>query len=85
MNKAFSAAAIGMPPDDFYAAIEADAAAVASFAARPGLALIAGGLPVLADGQVAGAIGVAGAITGADDRRIAEAAVAAAAGHAAAD
>jgi glc operon protein GlcG len=85
MNKAFAAAAIGMPPDEFYAAIESDAAAVASFAARPGLALIAGGLPVLADGQVAGAIGVAGAMTGADDRRIAEAAVAAAAaaGHAA--
>jgi glc operon protein GlcG len=83
MNKAFAAAAIGMPPDEFYAAIESDAAAVASFAARPGLALIAGGLPVLADGQVAGAIGVAGAMTGADDRRIAEAAVAVAAGHAA--
>jgi uncharacterized protein GlcG (DUF336 family) len=83
MNKAFAAAAIGMPPDEFYTAIESDAAAVASFAARPGLALIAGGLPVLADGQVAGAIGVAGAMTGADDRRIAEAAVAAAAGHAA--
>lgn len=83
MNKAFAAAAIGMPPDEFYAAIESDAAAVASFASRPGLALIAGGLPVLADGQVAGAIGVAGAMTGADDRRIAEAAVAVAAGHAA--
>jgi uncharacterized protein GlcG (DUF336 family) len=41
------------------------------------MALIAGGLPLLADGQLAGAIGVAGAMTGADDRRIAEAAVAA--------
>jgi glc operon protein GlcG len=75
VNKAYAAAAIGMPPDDFYAAIESDSAAVASFATRPGMALIAGGLPVLADGQVAGAIGVAGAMTGADDRRIAEAAV----------
>lgn len=75
LNKAYAAAAIGMPPDDFYSAIEADSAAVMSFAARPGLALIAGGLPVLADGQVAGAIGVAGAMTGAEDRRIAEAAV----------
>jgi glc operon protein GlcG len=74
-NKAYAAAAIGMPPDDFYAAIESDAAAVASFAARPGLALIAGGIPVVTDGQVAGAIGVAGAMTGAEDRRIAEAAV----------
>lgn len=75
INKAYAAAAIGMPPDDFYAAIESDGAAVAEFATRPGLALIAGGLPVIADGRVAGAIGVAGAMTGAEDRRIAEAAV----------
>ena len=74
-NKAYAAAAIGMPPDDFYAAIESDAAAVAEFGTRPGLALIAGGLPVLADGKVAGAIGVAGAMTAAEDRRIAEAAI----------
>jgi glc operon protein GlcG len=74
-NKAYAAAVIGMPPDEFYAAIEPDGAAVASFANRPGLALIAGGLPVIADGQVAGAIGVAGAMTAAEDRRIAEAAV----------
>jgi len=76
INKAYAAAAIGMPPDDFFAAIEPDPAAVASFANRPGLALIAGGLPVLADGEVAGAIGVAGAMTAAEDRAIAEAALA---------
>jgi glc operon protein GlcG len=76
INKAYAAAAIGMPPDDFYAAIESDGAAAAEFAARPGLALIAGGLPVIADGTVAGAIGVAGAMTGAEDRRIAEVAIA---------
>ena len=76
INKAYAAAAIGMPPDDFYTAIESDPAAVASFATRPGIALIAGGLPVLVDGQVAGSVGVAGAMTGAEDRRIAEAAVA---------
>ncbi|MGO9779641.1 MAG: GlcG/HbpS family heme-binding protein [Streptosporangiaceae bacterium] len=75
LNKAYAAAAIGMPPDDFYGAIEADGAAALSFGARPGLALIAGGLPVLASGTVAGAIGVAGAMTGAEDRRIAEAAL----------
>lgn len=45
VSKAYAAAAIGMPSDDFYSAIEADGAAVASFATRPGLALIAGGLP----------------------------------------
>jgi glc operon protein GlcG len=78
-NKAYAAAAIGMPPDDFYAAIESDGAAVAEFATRPGLALIAGGLPIIADGRVAGAIGVAGAMTGAEDRRIAEVAIASAA------
>jgi len=80
ISKAYAAAAIGMPPDDFYAAIEPDPAAVASFANRPELALIAGGLPVLADGQVAGAIGIAGAMTAAEDRAIAEAALAGAAG-----
>src|SRR6516165_12025079 len=80
INKAYAAAAIGMPPDDFFTAIEADPAAVASFANRPGIALIAGGLPVLVDGHVAGAVGVAGAMTGAEDRRIAEAAVARAQG-----
>ena len=74
-NKAYSAAAIGMAPDDFYAAIESDEAAVTEFGTRPGLALIAGGLPVLTDGKVAGAIGVAGAMTAAEDRRIAEAAI----------
>jgi uncharacterized protein GlcG (DUF336 family) len=72
MNKAYAAAAIGMPTDDFYTAIESDAAAVASFANRPGLALIAGGLPLLVEGQVAGAVGVAGAMTGEEDRRVAE-------------
>ena len=75
MNKAYAAAAIGMPPDEFYAAIESDGAAVASFATGPGMALIAGGLPALVEGQVAGAIGVAGAMTGAEDRRIAEVAI----------
>jgi glc operon protein GlcG len=75
INKAYAAAAIGMPPDEFYDAIESDGAAVASFANRPGLALIAGGLPILVDGQVPGAVGVAGAMTGAEDRRIAEAAL----------
>ena len=75
MNKAFAAASIGMPPDDFYTAIKEDGAAVASFGTRPGLALIAGGMPVHSGGLVAGAIGVAGAMTGAEDRRIAEVAV----------
>jgi glc operon protein GlcG len=80
LSKAYAAAAIGMPPDEFYAAIESDGAAVASFSTRPGLALIGGGMPVVVGGQVAGAIGVAGAMTAAEDRRIAEAAVSGAGG-----
>jgi uncharacterized protein GlcG (DUF336 family) len=76
-SKAYAAVAIGMPPDDFFQAIKDDPAAVASFATRPGLALIAGGLPVVIDGTVVAGIGVAGAMTGAEDRRIAEHAVAA--------
>ena len=73
-NKAYAAAAIGMPPDDFCSTIHGDTAAVTEFATRPGLALIAGGLPVLVDRTVAGGVGVAGAMTAAEDRRIAEAA-----------
>ena len=34
-NKAYAAAAIGMPPDDFYAAIEADGAAEVTIGGRP--------------------------------------------------
>jgi uncharacterized protein GlcG (DUF336 family) len=75
INKAYGAAAIGMPPDDFYEAIKSDPAAIIEFGTRPGLALIAGGVPVVRGAQVAGAIGVAGAITAAEDRRIAELAV----------
>ena len=80
INKAYAALAIGMPTDDFYHAIQMDAAAVASFATRPGLALIAGGIPVIVDGSVAAGIGVAGALTGAEDRRVAEEAARAALG-----
>ena len=78
MNKAYAAAAIGMPPEEFFTVIESDPAALASLAHHPGLVLIAGGLPVVVDGEVAGAVGVAGAMTGAQDRRIAEVAVGAA-------
>jgi len=35
INKAYAAAAIGIRPDDFYEAIKADGAAVASFGTRP--------------------------------------------------
>lgn len=75
MAKARAAVMIGMPPDDFYRAIETDQAAVLSFGARPGLALIAGGLPITSAGVVVGSIGVAGAMTGQEDRDIAQTAL----------
>ncbi len=71
-RKAYAAAAIGMPPDDFYSAISSDEAATASFVSRDELALIAGGIPIIRDGRLVGGIGVAGAMTAGDDRRIAE-------------
>lgn len=76
--KANAAASIGMATDDFFTAIKDDPAAVASFATRHGLALIGGGLPVYAGSELTGGIGVAGAITAAEDLRIAEYAAAAA-------
>jgi uncharacterized protein GlcG (DUF336 family) len=75
VHKAYAAAATGMPSDEFFAAVESDPAAVAWFAHSRGLALVAGGLPLVVDGEIAGGVGVAGAMTGAEDRRIAEAAV----------
>ncbi len=70
--KAYSAAAIGVATDDFFTAISGDPSAVASFGTRPGLALIAGGIPLTLDGVLIGGVGVAGAMTGAEDRAIAE-------------
>lgn len=61
--KAYSAAAIGVATDDFFTAISS---AVASFGPRPGLALIAGGIPLRTHGVVVGS----------EDRAIAEAAAA---------
>ena len=42
-----------MPTDDFYTAIQADAAAVACSASRPGLAPIARGIPLRVDDALA--------------------------------
>ena len=75
VSKAYAAAALGMPPDEFFTGIESDPAAVVSYMNWPGLALIAGGLPLVVDGEVAGAVGVVGATTAAEDRRIAQVAV----------
>jgi uncharacterized protein GlcG (DUF336 family) len=78
--KAYSASAIGIATDEFFAAISGDPSALASFGSRPGLALIAGGIPLTVESVLVGGVGVAGAMTGAEDRVIAEVAAAAAIG-----
>ena len=79
-KKAYAAASLGAPSDGFFKDLEGEPAAMYDFATREDLSLIGGGVPVLADGVVAGAIGVSGADTGDDDRNIAEAAIASAVG-----
>ncbi len=74
-KKAFAAVSIGAPSDEFFADIESEPAAVADFAARENLSLIGGGVPVVSDGAIAGAVGVSGADTAEEDRRIAEGAI----------
>jgi uncharacterized protein GlcG (DUF336 family) len=65
-----------MPGDDFYAAIESGRPGRSPSSRRaPCPALIVGGIPVLGGGHVAGATRVTGAMTGAQDRRIADVAV----------
>jgi uncharacterized protein GlcG (DUF336 family) len=54
VHKAYAAAATGMPSDEFFAAVESDPAALAWFAHGRGLALVAGGLPLVVDGEIAG-------------------------------
>jgi uncharacterized protein GlcG (DUF336 family) len=75
LSKAYAAAAIGMPPEEFFDSIESDRAAVIALVVHTRLALVAGGLPLVVNGDVAGAIGVAGAATGEEDRSIAEVAI----------
>jgi uncharacterized protein GlcG (DUF336 family) len=79
-NKAYAAASLGVPSDDFFKDVESEPAAMHEFCTRDDLSLIGGGVPVLADGDVAGAIGISGADTAEEDRRIAEAAIASAVG-----
>jgi hypothetical protein len=62
-----------MPPYEFFTVIQSDPGAVASFAHHPRSSFLAGGLPVVVNGD--GGVGVPGAMTGVEDRRIAEVAV----------
>jgi|SRR5947209_4468757 len=60
MRKAYTSAVSGYPTGDFFDAVSGEPPLLAGLAHRPDLALFAGGIPVVADGEVIGAVGVSG-------------------------
>ncbi|MEU6407089.1 heme-binding protein [Streptomyces sp. NPDC046985] len=65
-NKANTALALRQPTDEFARAVQSNQVLVTSLCAQPGFALLAGGLPLIEDGEVVGAVGVSGARDGKD-------------------
>ncbi|WP_166365646.1 GlcG/HbpS family heme-binding protein [Pseudomonas akapageensis] len=59
-KKAYTAAAYGWPTSRWKPLLEARPVITAGLTQHPRVALFAGGMPVLVEGQVVGAIGVAG-------------------------
>ncbi|MCQ4085177.1 heme-binding protein [Streptomyces sp. RB6PN25] len=66
LNKANTALTVREATDVFVQAIQANQVLVTSLAGQPGMALIAGGLPLTLGETVIGAIGVSGARDGKD-------------------
>ena len=60
-DKAYTAAGFGVPTGALYQGLSAEPAVLAGISAQPGVALFPGGLPIRADGQIVGGIGVSGA------------------------
>src|SRR5262245_14143021 len=61
LNKAYSVASFnGMPTDRWWSVLKDDPALVAGFPETSRLVIFAGGVPVVVDGQVVGAVGVSG-------------------------
>jgi len=71
-DKAYTAAVFGISTDDLSKALIGNAVLHAGIANRPGVVLFGGGLPLLDDGEVIGAIGVSGG-SEEDDRACARA------------
>nr|WP_240150838.1 heme-binding protein [Streptomyces sp. SID7805] len=78
-HKAVTAAGLGVPTVAFGKFAAQDPILLATMATQPGSALLPGGIPIVVDGAIAGAIGVAGGTKG-EDEPIAETGVTAAAG-----
>jgi uncharacterized protein GlcG (DUF336 family) len=71
-DKAYTAAVFGAATDDLSRALSANPALHQGIALRPGVVLFGGGLPIVADGVVIGAVGVSGGSED-DDRACARA------------
>lgn len=76
-RKAFSACRFGRPTEEVAALVTPESRQIAEVAADPRITFVPGGLPILRDGRVVGAIGVAGGTSeqDADCGRAAKAAV----------
>jgi uncharacterized protein GlcG (DUF336 family) len=66
LNKANTALTMRVATDAFAKAIQTDLVLLTSLANQPGIALLAGGLPLTREDAVIGAIGVSGALDGKD-------------------
>jgi uncharacterized protein GlcG (DUF336 family) len=75
-DKAYTAAVFGVSTDALSEALSSNPSLHQGIALRPGVVLFSGGLPIVAEGQVIGGIGVSGG-SEADDRACAEAGLAA--------
>lgn len=76
-SKARTAAGLGVTTQDFAEAVSGSPALLAGLSAQPDIALLPGGLPVITDeGDIRGAIGVAGGTNG-EDHPISQAGLAA--------
>jgi uncharacterized protein GlcG (DUF336 family) len=71
-DKAYTAATFGIASDELGKALSGNEILRDGIALRPGVILFAGGLPIVVDGEVAGAIGVSGGSED-DDRACAKA------------
>jgi glc operon protein GlcG len=60
-RKATTAAVLGMPSQQFADFVSGDPVVLSAMSSDPEIVLLGGGLPVIVDGNVVGAIGVSGA------------------------
>jgi uncharacterized protein GlcG (DUF336 family) len=73
-DKAYSAAAFGMPTDQWYEFIKDDGPLLHGIVHTPRLTIFGGGFPILDEGQVVGGVGVSGGHYR-DDMEVAKAAL----------